>query len=243
MFRIVMLLIISGIITQSKVKAQNVDQTLLWLRYNQHVQWNENWQTNLEIEERRYALPDRAHQRLLPRFSLERNFNDKLYLSAGFTYFQAFAPQDPLLPATLQNEYRPHQYIKFKHKRGKWKFEHRLMLEQRLQESSNGNLFSFRGRLLNSVSFIFLEGISAYEKSNLGISLQNETMLHTGAHIQSEYFDQTRIYLGASSRLSPHWGMDLGGMIWLQNQAGNDIFFRRLITRFTIHHYFAIKHD
>ena len=243
MFRIVVLLFISWMITHGKVYGQNVDQTLLWLRYNQHVQWNKNWETNLEIEERRYALPDRAHQRLLPRFSLERNFNNKLYLSTGFTYFQAFAPQDPLLPATLQNEYRPHQFIKFKHKRGKWKFEHRLMIEQRFQESANGDLFSLRGRLLNSLSYIFLEGINSYEQSTMGISFQNETMLHTGAHIQSEYFDQTRIYLGASSRLSAHWGVDLGAMVWLQNQAGNDIFFRRLITRFTIHHYFAIKHD
>lgn len=226
----------------ASLNAQNIDQQLLWLRYYNTLNIIEGLSIHTEIEERRYLLPDRQHQRLLPRLGVQYKMNETVYGNIGFTYFQAYAPNDPKQPAQLRLELRPHQYIEFDHYHGRLRFQQRFMTEQRFIEQASGDYhFNFRLRILNAVLIDFLQGFTAYEKSRMSIHLQNETMLQTGQGITNEYFDQTRFYAGIDSRWNKHWRVDLGAMLWLQQVPASNVYFRRFITRITLHHYFSLS--
>lgn len=236
------ILVLSVVFIYQAARSQNVDQRLLWLRYYNTLNITDRLAIHTEIEERRYFLPDRQHQRLLPRIGAQYKMNETVYGNIGFTYFQAYAPNDPKQPAQLRLELRPHQYIEFDHYHGRLRFQQRFMTEQRFLEQASGDYhFNFRLRILNAVLIDFLQGFTAYEKSRMSIHLQNETMLQAGQGISNEYFDQTRFYAGIDSRWSKHWRLDLGAMLWLQQVPASTVYFRRFITRITLHHYFSLN--
>jgi len=239
-FRHVFPIIAALIMCQASFAQGTTTQSLIWLKYFNQWRITDKVHLHTEIEERRFSMPDRAHQRLLPRVGLEYVQSDRISFNVGGVFFQQFLPHDPNIESELFHEWRPHQYVAFSEVYGKFKLQSRIMFEERFIERPGFGevryLFNFRERTLFKLSFQTIKGFSQSEKSALNVYVYDELFVQAGEGVTYNVFDQNRIGGGFNLRVNDYFAFDLSYLNWYQQQGSGVDFFNRHIIHLSLLH-------
>lgn len=187
-----------------------------------------------QLENRRYILPDRNHQFLIPRVQVHYIFQNGVDISGGVSHFRTAFPQDNEIDIErCRAEFRPHQELILRQQVGKILLSHRYRLEERFYylRSEDEDLFRMRFRYR-------LQGKLPVSKPDSGrdifVKVFNEIHLNLGQGANP--FNQNRFYGGLVIELDEKFDIELGYMNWYQLRSEGDSFFNRHILRATLHH-------
>lgn len=246
-FRLILLLFLADFFSCGTVAAQDektiINQNQIWLRYFGKIKFNDNWILNVEIEDRRYAFPDRQYQWLLPRANITRNMGKGWDAGIGFVNFRQSLPHDASsVVGLVRPEIRPHQEINYSHGIGNRnsKLSYRYRLEERFIRKSSGNEladgynfnFRFRYRIQFSCPLIKNE-----DKSDvLTLKIFDEIFLNFGKQIVYNTFDHNRLGFGLNYRINKDLQFQSDFFNWFQQQSSGDKYYNRYIGRFTLYH-------
>jgi hypothetical protein len=199
-----------------------------WTRAYLEVKLNEKAQLDLEIDNRRYIVPHRQFQ-TLGRFTVEVRQNSWLSIGTGMAYSLLYSQLSNL----TQPEIRPHQEVNINHGSNKWKFNHRLRLEQRFIQDTirqtNAGInefnedtysFSFRSRYQAAVAYTVINKENS--KGHLDLNASSEIMLNARTN---ELFNTYRQYTGLTYFLGDRSSLELGYLLSFEmNHTYNTMF-------------------
>lgn len=230
--------LLSAVATAQPLEKDVTYQRLYWLRYVNDLKLGSGWTFHAEIEDRRYAFPDRQHQ-LLPVLALNKEIGQGWTAGAGFTYFLLSLPEDGDLPVTLvRPELRPHQELSYKQVLGRVSIRHRYLLEERFfhntvdGELAPGYHFAWRARarLLVDVPIVKQES----PKGSFSIFAYDEILLNFGANVVRNTFDQNRLAAGLSYGILDKLKVQVEVLNWFQQRSSGDEYFNRYVLRLSL---------
>ncbi|MFD0837053.1 DUF2490 domain-containing protein [Mariniflexile aquimaris] len=205
-------------------------QSLLWMRYNLGINFNENYKLRYEIEERVYHAPWRQHQ-FLSKAHFERRLNNNWNCGVGFTYLVQSLPHSAELDVTeTQIELRPQLEIENKQKLfDRLSISHRYWTEFRFFEQAD-NSFDF-----SNIRTRYKLELNYKVSDKITFKAFDEIHLNIGNKIVQNVFDQNRY--GGSIQVMPSksLGFELGYFNWFQQKKSGTDFYNRNIIRVTIH--------
>lgn len=218
-------------------KKNIVHQQMIWYGYNGKYNLSPYWNINLEVEDRRFAFPDRQQYWVLPRIGLYRKLSSGWAVGAGFTYYLNNSPGDPNKGTAITiPELRPHEELDYKQQVGKLEISHRYKLEERFQHHNDGKqltpgyIFNFRARYRLQLQYPLTKS------GNLSAKASDEILLNFGHAIVANTFDQNRIYAGLNYKVSEKVQLELGYLNWFQEQSDGQTYLDRDVLRFTFFH-------
>lgn len=195
----------------------------------------------LELDNRRFAEVDRQYQSI-GRASLMHQPNDWISFGGGLSYSMLYS----LFTEVIQPEIRPHQEVNFSYEEDRFKFNHRIRIEQRLlgdtlRQVSNGEVieeerlgtydFSLRSRYQMSMGVILLN--KNEEKGHLNFETNAEVMVNDSLE---EWLDTLRYYLGLKYYFSKDLQVHLGFLKSIEKEYRFDTLFDYENVRFTLRH-------
>ena len=220
---------------QKKVQHQN----LIWLVYNNQMQFSSKWFLITEIQERNFIQPYAQHQFVI-KTHLHRVFLKNFDLGIGFCYFlQDYNDPESTDKLTIP-ELRPQFEINNKQAFKYFNIDQRARLEFRFYHNLNstGHLlepgYSFGNYRFR---YQFMLTIPLYKfKANqsLKLKLGDELFLNAGKKITKNIFDQNRISAAINIDLLPTLSFEIGYINWYQQRNSGVDFFNRNIIRFGI---------
>ncbi len=213
-------------------------QQLVWFAYFNRVDLGPNWYLVSELQERRFAFPDRQHQ-FVTRAHLHRVLAEGWDVSAGFTYFLQ-SPQDPRSPSSLVvPELRPHVQVDGRSKlHPRWELLHRYRLEKRFFRNVEGGELSpgydgwFRTRYRIGVQFKLWNK----DERSLKAVISDEIHFNFGSRVLMNSFDQNRYYAGVVYGFTKEINLGLGYLNWFQQRSTGVDYYDRDIMRFIVEH-------
>ena len=208
------------------------NQQLLWLRFFQKTQFNKNWQSKSEIENRDYINPRREHQLVL-RLVVDRKIHKNISATLGIAYFKQYLPHNPKIESSNNtNEYRPQfEFIYHQNINNKFNLTIRNRNDFRFienQKTKDLEFSAFRLRLLTELSY------EIYPK--LQLKVFDELMLNSFYLSNLQTFDQNRYGFGIKYKFSKSFATELGYLNWFQPKNQPNSYFDRDIIRFTLYH-------
>ncbi len=218
----------------------------LWLRYFARVSLPHDWGIDLEVEDRRYAFPDRQLNWLLPRVSLHHPIAGGWSANVGFLYYTTATPPEPKSEVELTvPELRPHVELDYRHKIQALDISHRYRLEERFtRRTENGALaqgydFQFRFRYRLQAQYPLLRPSSGRD---LKAVVSDEILLNLGHRVVRNTFDGNRLYAGLNYRFSPVFQLEAGYMKFVQEKKNGDDYLSRDLLRVTLYHQIRFGH-
>jgi hypothetical protein len=212
-------------------------QQQVWLRYAGRYNLSPLWSVRLEVEDRRFAFPDRQQVWLLPRVTVSRKLGEDWSAGAGFLYYLNNSPADPRSEVALHvPEFRPFQELSYKQNIHKLTLSHRYWLEERFSRKNNGDhlqpgyRFNFRFRYQLGAQYPLTQS------GNLALRAFDEIFLNFGHSIVRNTFDQNRISVGLLYALSKQAQIEADYMNQFQQKSSGDQYVRTQILRVTFFH-------
>jgi hypothetical protein len=212
-------------------------QQQMWLRYAGRYNLSKSWSIRLEVEDRRFAFPDRQQVWLLPRVTVNRKLGDNWSAGAGFLYYINNSPADPKSDVTLHvPELRPFQELSYKQSIHKLTLSHRYWLEERFSRKNDGShlepgyRFNFRFRYQLGAQYPLTKS------GNLALRAFDEIFLNFGHSIVRNTFDQNRISAGLLYTFSKQAQIEADYMNQFQQKSSGDNYVRTQILRVTFFH-------
>ncbi len=234
---LVLLLTGSGTVAQVTTK-RITHQQLLWFAYFNRVDLGPKWYMVSELQERRFAFPDRQHQLVL-RAHAHRVFAEGWDASVGFTYFLQ-SPQDPRSTSTLVvPELRPHVQVDGRNKlHPRWELVHRYRVERRFFRNVQGEdlvpgywgWFRFRYRLTVQYK------VWSKDDRSLKLNVSDEIHFNFGSRVVMNSFDQNRIYAGVVYGFNKGLSAGIGYLNWFQQRTSGVDYYDRDIVRLIVEH-------
>ncbi|MFY7900535.1 MAG: DUF2490 domain-containing protein [Chitinophagaceae bacterium] len=229
-------------VAQKKV----IPQSLIWLGWNETIEFKNNWYLNTEIENRTFILPTNAQHQLLVRSHIHKTIQEKKWdFSAGMCIFLN-SPNNPnAIEKLVVPELRPHVEVIRRNYFKQKTIEQRLRIEARFFHSTNADRsvledgFQFSNyRIRYKCQFVF-PIIRISKQMMVKGKLNDEMHLHFSGKTVS-HFDQNRIYAGVTVETSPKFSIDIGYMNWYQFQS-YQTFYNRDIFRLGFSHKFSLS--
>ena len=191
-------------------------QTQFWWSINSTGRFNEHWGFMGDIHIRR------------ENFIKDPNFYF-LRLGAVYWFSNEFTLAAGLAHLWLANEYedgfhfagekRIYQQLQWREKFNNLFFLTRIRNEQRWHEVLDENASVDRVRFSNRVRFLFSASIPIFSNENLPrVAIADELLVHFGKEIVYNTFDQNRIFIGISQKISRNLSLDFGYMLVYQQQ-------------------------
>jgi len=215
-----------------------IHQQLVWFAYFNRADFGPKWYLVSELQERRFAFPDRQHQ-FLARTHLHRKFAEGWDVSAGFTWFLQ-SPQDPLSTSTLVvPELRPHVQVDGRNKvHPRVELVHRYRCERRFFRNVENDAlvkgydgwFRFRYRLTLQYT------LWSKDERSLKANVSDEIHFNLGSRVVMNSFDQNRIYAGLGYSINKQLAVGMGYMNWFQQRRSGVDYYDRDIVRFIVEH-------
>ena len=116
-------------------------------------------------------------------------------------------------------EKRIYQQLQWREKFNNLFFLTRIRNEQRWHEVLDENASVDRVRFSNRVRFLFSASIPIFSNENLPrVAIADELLVHFGKEIVYNTFDQNRIFIGISQKISRSLSLDFGYMLVYQQQ-------------------------
>ena len=231
----------AGFASPALGQKQITHQSQNWIRYYGKYKLSDNWNINLEIEDRRYFKHHRQSNWLLPRIAVERKLGKGWAAGAGFTYYLSSNPGDPSQEtAVTVPELRPHQYLTSSQSLGDLNVSHRFQFEERwihnstASELTHGYHFQGRARYKFQLKYPLIK--QKTEAGTLSAVAFDEILLNVGHSIVANTFDQNRVYFALNYGISRAFQVELGYMSQLQERSSGTAYYNRDIGRLTIYH-------
>jgi opacity protein-like surface antigen len=233
-------LLVAGMLSTTSAVAQSkrvTHQQLVWLNYNNMLQFGPKWTLTTELHERRFIYPGRHHQFVI-RNSLRYNLGENWAASAGFTYFLQ-SPNDPRDIETLVvPELRPHVQLNYNQPLGRFNITHRYRAEKRFfRNVANGALTpgynsNYRFRYRFGIEY----RVAEINDQPLKLKLNDEVMVNAGEEVIYNRFDQNRLYVGVNYAVSKSIEVEAGYINWYQQRKSGNEFYNRHIINFVVNH-------
>ena len=206
-------------------------QSLFWARYNLRFQVGGPWSAQVDAENRRFFLPKNGQAQFVTNIHFHRRLNERTDLALGIAYSEVHA-QNPEKAAAPVTEIRPWQactanFAAYQ----KWKFSHRLRLEERflapktVPDGQSRVNFVLRGR--------YLVQAKRPVGKHLDLFLNDEILVQQGKGID-HFFDQNRAMAGSDWRFSNHFDLELAYIWWWQLRSTGTTVYDRDIFRVTL---------
>lgn len=223
--------------------AKNITtQRLVWLGYNNKLRISSKTTLVTEIEDRRYAFPDRQNEWILPRVTILRDIGSGWNAGIGFAHFRQSSPDNPGSNISyVRPELRPHLEANYNQKpgAGKLSIDHRYKIEERfIHRTSSTGLepgYTFNVRLRYKIQLSYPLITKESGSGTLIAKAYNEFMVNFGKHILYNTFDQNRlgIALNYGLRKDLQFQVDFVN-IFRERTAGE--YFNQYVERFTVYH-------
>ncbi len=232
-YSFVLVLLLFNQIPQNGFSQVHYTDGLYWLRFQTNIKWDSPWSASLQLEERRFHSPDRAHQRVLPELQLHYNPKAEHEFYLSYLNFTIAFPQTADLPLIeAVNEQRFGLAYVYTHKLDSYQLGFKTLNEYRLFDSNPNdgdlNYIPFRMRWRNEISC----RVALSEK--WGLFLAEELHLNWAANQKYQVFDQNRISLGFRYKINSDLFTELDYIHWYQKNRSGTEFYNRHILRFTM---------
>lgn len=236
-----LVLLALGFTTSLHAQKQITHQSQYWIRYYGKYHISHDWETDVEIDDRRFFKDNRQANWVLPRITVIRKLGAGWNIGAGFTYYTTTNPADPEKAATLTvPELRPHEELNYSQKIGKLGIKQRFKLEQRWTHNSTATElthgYSFKGRFRYQFQLDYRLITSATGSGSLSAKTSDEILLNLGHSVVNNTFDQNRFYVALNYELSKAFQVELGYMDYFQQRSSGNQYYQRDIARLTIYH-------
>jgi hypothetical protein len=195
---------LATVFVPGQVSGQNeksvTTQRLVWLGYNNKFRITKHWTFVTEIEDRRYAFPDRQSEWILPRVTMLRELGSGWNAGIGFAHFRQSSPDNAESNISfVRPELRPHLELNYTQKPGAGRFsiDHRFKIEERFIHKSSsegledGYSANIRIRYRIQLSYPLIRKESG--TGTLAAKAYNEFMMNFGRNILYNSFDQNRL--------------------------------------------------
>lgn len=216
-YLIILFLLISHFGYSQNTEAEIIENEHFWWSVNSTLRTGDRWGVVADIHIRRtnfMANPSFYFARLGGAYWIA----DNLTLVAGIANLQLAVPGED--DYNFSNENRIYQQLQWNQKIKRTSFLQRIRTEQRWREALNydGSLnhvfFNFRLRYLLSVKIpIWKE--RPYHPVPV---ISDEVLIQFGQNIVYNTFDQNRLFLGVSQRLTRYLSFDIGYMMVYQQK-------------------------
>ncbi len=217
-------------------------QRLIWLGYNNKFRITNKWTLVTEIEDRRYAFPDRQNEWILPRVTILHDLGSGWNAGIGFAHFRQSSPDNPESDISFARpELRPHLEANYSQKLagGKLSLDHRYKIEERfIHRTSSAGLepgYTFNARLRYKIQLSWPLIKKESGSGTLLAKAYDEFMVNFGKHILYNSFDQNRlgVALNYGLRKDLQFQVDFVN-IFKERTAGE--YFNQYVERFTVYH-------
>ncbi len=209
-------------------------QNVYWLRYQAQVIFNEKWQWNNELDNRRFFNPDVQHQFIF--HSRVHYKHDRWDFGGGFTTSLAYASRPEVIVSHPLTELRPVLEASYEIPLKKLFLQQRLRFDSRFFEEDRfdglGGSYDFVGRIRYRIQTRF-----ALKKNNdnvptIAMRVADEVMVNT----KDNFFDQQRFYVSVDKLLSNRFTLEAGYIHLYQQRRGVEEFFSRNVFRASLVH-------
>ncbi len=228
--------------TTASAQTREVDKLeaggLYWTGF--YLEWKitEKLQLDAEIENRRFFAVSRQYQTVV-RTTLFYFIHENLNIGGGIGYSGLYSIYTP----TIQPEIRPHQEINKTHGSGRWKFNHRLRIEERFrgdtvrtylnqgevhERNLNSYSFDLRTRYEFATDFALIDKDS--EQGHWNIQIAPEIMVNDNFQ---DFLSTFRFYTGLQYFLSEKIRLELGYLKSVEKEHSFDVLYNYNILRFT----------
>ncbi|HEX8041930.1 MAG TPA: DUF2490 domain-containing protein [Chryseosolibacter sp.] len=244
--RVLAAILIAVVFVDTGVSAQSeknvTTQRLIWLGYNNKFRITNRWMLVTEIEDRRYAFPDRQNEWILPRVTVLRDVGSGWNAGIGFAHFRQSSPDNQEVDiAYVRPELRPHVEANYAQKpgAGKLSMDHRYKLEGRfIHRTSSAGLedgytFNIRLRYRIQLSYPLIKKESA--PGTLLAKAYNEFMVNFGKHILYNSFDQNRLGIALNYGLRKDLQLQ-ADFVHIFKERTSGEYLNQYVERFTIYH-------
>lgn len=213
-----------------RATGQTNSHEMVWMRYYNKIVFKNKLSLHTELEDRRFAFPDRQSDWLLPRVHLHKTFDNGLDIGGGTAFFIHAFPADPEKNISYNsNEIRPHVVMSYNKPMGKFSLHNRYQAEWRLFEKDNGygnSIYRFR----------YLVQLSYTINDNLSLTVFNDVMINAGPNVRQNIFDQNWLYGAVHYKFNPSLALEVGYMNIYQQPASGNGFIKRNLLRVTLFH-------
>lgn len=234
-------ILLQGLSTVTQAQKQIAHQSQYWIRYYGKYHTSHDWETDVEIDDRRFFKDNRQANWVLPRLTVNRKLGAGWNIGAGFTYYTTSNPSDPEKAATVTvPELRPHEELNYSQKIGNLGIKQRFKLEQRWTHNSSASElttgYSFKGRFRYQFQLDYRLSNSTTGSGTLTAKTSDEILLNLGHSVVNNTFDQNRLYVALNYELSKAFQVELGYMDYFQQRSSGNQYYQRDIARLTIYH-------
>jgi hypothetical protein len=209
-------------------------QNVYWLRYQTQLVFNDNWQWNNEIDNRRFFNPDVQHQFIF--HSRVHYRSGRWNFGVGFTTSAAYASRPEFVVSHPVTEIRPVVEASYEIPTRRLLLQQRIRFDSRFFEEDrfdglNGT-YDFVGRLRYRIQARFALKKNKENLQTIGMRLADEVMVNT----KDNFFDQQRVYVSVDSRLSNRFTLETDYIHIYQQRRGVEEFFSRNVLRISLLH-------
>lgn len=223
-------------VSQKKVSHQD----MLWVRYYEKFKISEDWAINLELEDRRFAFPDRQQVWILPRLSASRSLGNNWSVGGGFVYYINNSPADPKAATELSvPELRPYEELTYKQKIGELAINHRYWIEERFIRKNDGKALQAGYRFNFRIRYRLQLQYPLVRSEKLKLVAGDEIMLNFGHSIVRNTFDQNRLFAGLNYTLSKYAQFEADYINQFQEKSSGEDYLACDILRITFYHTIA----
>lgn len=197
-----------------KLFAQTQYQNSGWFMFVNNTKFNEKWGLQFDAQVR--SADDWDHVRnTLIRPALQYFINKDHNVALGYLW-QTTQNQVEGTSNTFLHEHRIFEQYIFNHKLSSIFASHRVRVEQRFIERTNGDVFAQRFRYFFRLIQPLQKTAATFDQGAF-VALQNEVFLNfqNKDRINKSVFDQNRLYLAGGYRFSKKVDLEIGYM----NQA------------------------
>lgn len=227
----ILVALLGGLPPAAMAQKPILHQSLLWTRALLRAELNPHWQTQVEVENRRFFEPTGGPHQFIVHAQLVRHGARHLDWAQGFTFTELQAQRPNGNNGAPSQELRSWQTLAWPlAKTGTWKLQQRLRLEERFflpnrrAETPTNYRFELRGRHL-----LMWRGPLAAKWDGF---LADEVLLHAGKGI-SHVFDQHRLMAGVEWKMTPQQSLEGSYTWWWQQRASHALVYDRDIFRLT----------
>ncbi|CAN5428273.1 hypothetical protein BH23BAC1_BH23BAC1_18030 [soil metagenome] len=223
-----------------------ITQTHVWYRYQNRIIFNEKWEWQNHIDNRRFLDHGHRQHTWVVRIQPFYNVSNKLAVSQSYVFFLQ-SPHDPESDNRLMvPEHRPFQEAIIKNDLGKVIIRHRYRLEERFFRRNDGVQllpgYNFNWRL--RYQFQAQRILFYYFKENaVHFRIAEELMVNFGKRIIYNTFDQSRFSAAFLFNLNKNMDLETGYSHWFQQRMDGRSFFNRHILRVALLHNIDLRKE